>query len=84
MSRGNGDRAALSRGPCGDATAARDAGATYTVAGVPSAARSRFTGPSGNAPGRPPREAWGCDRRMAPDADNGRMSFMMNLAEAEL
>jgi hypothetical protein len=30
------------------------------------------------------REAWGCDRRMAPDADNGRESFMMRFPEAEL
>ncbi len=55
MSRGDGDRAARSRGPFGDATAVRDAGAPFAVAGVPSAARSRFAGPSGNAPGRPPR-----------------------------
>jgi len=31
-----------------------------------------------------PREARGCDRRMAPDADNGRQSFMMSFPEAEL
>ncbi len=55
MSRGDGDRAARSRGPSGDATAARDAGAAYVVAGVRSAARSRCAGPSGNAPRRPPR-----------------------------
>jgi hypothetical protein len=55
MSRGDSDRAAWSRGPFGDATAARDAGAPIMVAGVPSAARSRFAGPSGDAPARPPR-----------------------------
>ena len=56
MSRGDGDRAAQSRGPSGDdVTAARDAGAPHAVAGVPFAARSRFAGPLSDAPGRPPR-----------------------------
>ena len=55
MSRRAGDRAARSRGPSGDATAVRDAGAPHAVVGVPSAARSRCAGPSGDAPGRPPR-----------------------------
>ena len=84
MSRGNGDRAARSRGPSGDTTAARDAGAPYAVAGVPCAARSRYAGPAGDAPGRPTREAWGCDRRTAPAADNGRISFMTDFPEAAL
>jgi len=30
------------------------------------------------------REARGCDRRMAPDADNVRESFVMSFLEAEL
>jgi hypothetical protein len=30
------------------------------------------------------REAVGCDRRMAPDADNGREGFMVSFPEAEL
>lgn len=30
------------------------------------------------------REARVCDRRMAPDADNGRKSFMMSFPEVEL
>lgn len=30
------------------------------------------------------REARGCDRRMAPDADNGRKIFMPAFPEAEL
>jgi len=47
------DRAAQSRGPSGDATAARDAGAAFAVAGIRFAARSRFAGPSGNAQRRP-------------------------------
>ena len=55
MSRGDGDRAARSRAPSGDATAARDAGASHAVVGVPCAGRSRYAGPSANAPGRPPR-----------------------------
>jgi hypothetical protein len=65
MSRGDGDRTARSRGPFGDATAAREAGAAYAVAGAPSAARSRCAGPSGDAPGRPPRsgDATGEGRR---------------------
>ena len=45
--------AARSRGPSGDATAARDAGAAYAVTGIRSAARSRFADPSGYAPRRP-------------------------------
>ncbi len=84
MSRGDGDCTARSRGPSGDATAVQDAGAPFAVAGVSSAARSRFAGPSGDAPGRPTREAWGCDRRAAQDADNVRESFMMSFPEAEL
>ena len=31
-----------------------------------------------------PREAWGCDRRMAPTADNGHISFMTDFPEAAL
>lgn len=84
MSRGNGDRAARSWGPFGDATAARDAGAPHAVAGVPSAARSRFAGPSGDAPGRPTHEAWGCDRRTAQAADNVRGNSKTGFAEAAL
>jgi hypothetical protein len=30
------------------------------------------------------REAMGCDRRMAPDADNGRVSVATDFPEAEL
>lgn len=30
------------------------------------------------------REAMGCDRRMAPDADNVRMRFVKGFPEAEL
>jgi len=30
------------------------------------------------------REAMGCDRRMAPDADNGRVNFVTDFPEAEL
>lgn len=30
------------------------------------------------------REAMGCDRRMAPEADNGRESLMTGFTEAEL
>jgi hypothetical protein len=65
MRRGDGDRTARSRGPFGDATAVRDAGAAYAVAGVRSAARSRFAGPSGDAARRPPRsgDATGEGRR---------------------
>jgi hypothetical protein len=63
MSRRDGDRTARSRGPSGDATAARDAGAPHAVVGVPSAARSRCAGPSGDAPGRPPRSGDATPRR---------------------
>jgi len=70
MRRGDGDRAARSRGPYGDATAARDAGTPIAVAGVPSAARSRCAGPSGDAPGRPPRSGDATDEgRRTPTTD---------------
>ncbi|MFA5082242.1 MAG: DNA mismatch repair protein MutS, partial [Hydrogenophilaceae bacterium] len=48
------DREGWSRGPArGDATPERDAGAPSAVAGIPSAGRSPYGGPSANASGRP-------------------------------
>jgi 2-polyprenyl-6-methoxyphenol hydroxylase-like FAD-dependent oxidoreductase len=47
-----GDREGQSRGPSGDATPERDAGAPVAVAGIPSAGRSPFGGPSSDAPVR--------------------------------
>ena len=47
-----GDREARSRGPAGDATAERDAGAPSAVAGIPCAGRPPFGGPSSAAAGR--------------------------------
>lgn len=78
MSRGDGDRAARSRGPFGDATAARDAGAAYAVAGVPCAAQSRLAGPSGNAPRRPPRSG-DATGELAQDADKMALMFCSTL-----
>lgn len=82
MSRGDGDRAARSRGPSGDATAARDAGAPNAVAGVPSAGRSRFAGPSADAPGRPPRSARGCDRRIVAVRGQYGLRVAVSMSEA--
>jgi hypothetical protein len=84
MSRGAGDRKARATRLYADAVFARGASDSNAVAGIPSAARSRFAGPSGDAPGRPHRAAMGCDRRMAPEADNGRASLMTGFPEAEL
>ena len=83
MSRRDSDRAARSRGPSGDATAARDAGVPHAVADIPSAARSRFAGPSGDAPGRhPPRNARGCDRRIDAGRRQHGVSGLRDLSEA--
>ncbi len=72
MSRGDGDR----EGGCALADGidcARLATVTTTgfAGGVCSllAGASRCAGPSGDAPGRPPRAARGCDRRRSQDAD---------------
>jgi len=47
-----GNREGQSRGPSGDATPKRDAGAPAAVAGIPSTGRSPFGEPSADAPGR--------------------------------
>lgn len=49
----HGDRAGRSRGPFGDATPERDAGASVAVAGILSAGRSPCGGPSADASRRP-------------------------------
>jgi hypothetical protein len=91
MSRGDDDRAARSRTTAeigagaplrGDATATRDAGAPYAVVGVASAGRSRYAGPSGDAPGRPPRKTRGCDRRIAAGHRQYDISDLRDLSEA--
>src|SRR6202011_869364 len=47
-----GDREEWSGAPEGDATSERDASASGAVAGIPSAGRSDYAGPSADAPGR--------------------------------
>lgn len=49
----HGDRAGRSRGPFGDATPERDAGASVTVTDILSAGRTPSGGPSANTPRRP-------------------------------